>query len=312
LRLPPNRYAVKLAEKLLANTSERALFLTALTEGKSARPALLWMQSSEQVDAPFSVTQNSERPPWQPEFIDALIKQQTDTKQQTERPGKHALHDAGAYYCLDLSSVFEASGCLHLVNNKINRIIDVCASPGGKSLFAARALRPETLICNETIGKRVRALNSNLRRCQITATTTSLDPSVLADDHAASADLVLVDAPCSGQSLIARGMDVPGAFHPVTVNQCAGRQKRILAESARLLAPSNSTLIYSTCTYSLEENESVIRWFLKRNEAFRAIELPTHTAHQSAHADFPCYRLWPQEGFGAGGFVCALTNFSAL
>lgn len=283
----PNKYARKLAQKLAPDPDA---FLEALEAGTSTRPSVLWLRDSD--PSPFTPLPAA---PWQPGFVEAVAP--------TERPGRHPLHDDGAYYCLDLSSVFEASALCGLPTGGL--VVDVCAAPGGKTIFAHRALAPERLIANEVIGKRLGALTGNLRRCGVPAQTRNADPSVLAQEFAGLAQVVLVDAPCSGQSLLARGQDNPGAFHPVNVNACANRQKRILAESVGLLAPGGS-LLYSTCTYAREENEDVLTWLLERFPALVAQELPQHRAHRSPHAPFPCYRLWPQEGFGAGGFVALL------
>jgi 16S rRNA C967 or C1407 C5-methylase (RsmB/RsmF family) len=281
-----SRYATKLAEKLLPE-SEREAFLSALAAGESARPALLW-RSERPEPSPFAPLPPA---PWQPEFVDALAP--------GERAGRHELHADGAYYCLDLSSVFET---VPLVGLSARSVLDVCASPGGKSLLAWRMLAPERLVCNEVIGKRHGALTGNLRRCGVSAEITRLDPSALEG----SFDLVLVDAPCSGQSLLARGQESPGCFHPVNVGSCAGRQKRILIESARCVAPGGF-LLYSTCTFSRDENEAVIEWLLSRRPELSALEVPALEAHRSPHTEFPAYRLWPHDGFGAGGFTCLLT-----
>ncbi len=284
----PNKYARKLAAKLAPDPDA---FLAALTEGKSTRPSVLWLQ-----DPALSPFESLPSAPWQPEFVQAVAP--------SERPGRHALHDEGAYYCLDLSSVFEASALCGLPAGG-GTIVDVCAAPGGKTVFAHRALAPERLVANEVIGKRLGPLTGNLKRCKVPAETRCADPSRLADELAGLADIVLVDAPCSGQSLLARGQDNPGAFHPVNVNSCANRQKRIIAESVRLLAPGGY-LLYSTCTYAKEENEEVLEWLLTRHPELSACELEKHTDYRSPHALFPCYRLWPQDGFGAGGFVALL------
>ncbi|WP_394796066.1 RsmB/NOP family class I SAM-dependent RNA methyltransferase [Armatimonas sp.] len=285
----PNKYARKLAAKLAPDPEG---FLTALTEGKSARPAVLWLGDS--AESPFTSLPPA---PWQPEFVQAVAP--------AERPGRHALHDEGAYYCLDLSSVFEASALCGLPTG--GTVVDVCAAPGGKTVFAHRALAPERLIANEVIGKRLGPLTGNLKRCAVPAETRCADPARLAEEFAGQARVVLVDAPCSGQSLLARGQDNPGAFHPINVNSCANRQKRILAESVRLLA-LGGFLLYSTCTYAKEENEDVISWLRVRFPELAPQELPAHELHRSPHADFPCYRLWPETGFGAGGFLTLLKH----
>jgi 16S rRNA C967 or C1407 C5-methylase (RsmB/RsmF family) len=285
----PNKYARKLATKL---ASDPDAFLEALEAGKSARPAVLWLRAEAHLESPFATLPPA---PWQPAYVQAMV--------EGERPGRNPLHDDGAYYCLDLSSVFEASALCGLPTG--GTVVDVCAAPGGKAIFAHRALAPERLIANEVIGKRLGPLTGNLRRCQVPAQTRCADPAKLAEELAGQASVVLVDAPCSGQSLLARGQDNPGAFHPVNVNACANRQKRILAESVRLLAPGGA-LLYSTCTYAREENEEVVSWLLARFPELVAQELPPHAAHRSEQTEFPCYRLWPQEGFGAGGFVALL------
>ena len=117
-----------------------------------------------------------------------------------------------------------------------------------------------------------------------------------------SVDLVLVDAPCSGQSLLAKGQKVPGCFHPVTLQRNASRQKRILAAAATLVRPGGH-LAYMTCTYAPEENEQVGRWFQKKFPDFQPQRVPPLAAYQSPLCDWPCYRLWPQLGLGAGAFT---------
>lgn len=286
-----NKYARKLAEQLVPE-EQRVAFLEALEQGSASRPAVLWLQERPEGGAPFQTLAPTA---WQPDFVDSIAP--------GERPGRHSLHDAGAYYCLDLSSVFEASVLGGLPAG--GTVVDVCAAPGGKAIFAWRALQPERLIANEVIGKRLGALHGNLRRCGVPAETRNADPTALAAELAGQAAVVLVDAPCSGQSLLARGQDNPGAFHPVTVGGCAGRQKRILAESRELVA-TDGYLVYSTCTYSREENEGIIAWFLGHFPEFEAIDVPSHRAYLSPHAPFPTYRLWPGTGAGAGGFVAVL------
>jgi 16S rRNA C967 or C1407 C5-methylase (RsmB/RsmF family) len=119
--------------------------------------------------------------------------------------------------------------------------------------------------------------------------------------------VVIVDAPCSGQSLLAKGAKAPGCFHPVTINKNANRQKRILANAAQLVAPQGY-LAYMTCTYSVEENEQVIEWLLERFPRLRPVVIPHLATHQSSLSSLPCYRLWPQTGLGAGAFTILLQN----
>jgi 16S rRNA C967 or C1407 C5-methylase (RsmB/RsmF family) len=236
---------------------------------------------------------------WQPEFVDRVLPQQ--------RPGRTAEHEAGAYYCLDTSSIFAAVP-MRLVPGEPRLVIDVCAAPGGKAIFSWRALRPRQIVCNEVIKKRTAQLIANLSRCHThPVMVLSRDSAWFAQRLTDSADLVIVDAPCSGQSLVARGKRSPGGFHRATINMNSNRQKRILANSAKLLAPGGH-LAYMTCTYSLQENERVITWLRRKFPQFAIKEVPTLAKYQSHLADFPCYRLWPQQGIGAGAFTAILQN----
>jgi len=164
------------------------------------------------------------------------------------------------------------------------------------------------LISNEVINKRVGMLIGNLKRCQIApAQVLSLDPSILAAAIPASADVVLVDAPCTGQSLLAKGEAAPGCFHPVSIKHNAKRQRRILANASRLVVPGGY-LAYMTCAFSEAENERVCRWFTRRFPHFAPQTIDPLLAFQSHLTDLPCYRMWPQSGLGAGAFTMLFRN----
>ncbi|PHK09514.1 RsmB/NOP family class I SAM-dependent RNA methyltransferase, partial [Nostoc linckia] len=236
---------------------------------------------------------------WQPQFIDRL--------QLGEKPGQHPLHEKGYFYCLDFSSVFAASTLL-TIPQPVDLIFDMCAAPGGKSIFAWKALQPDLLISNEVIGKRLGMLISNFKRCNISSSTVvNRDSSIFAETIPASSNLVIVDAPCTGQSLLAKGEKAPGCFHPTAINKSANRQKRIIANSAKLVAPQGY-LAYITCTYSPEENEQVCEWLLERFPDFQAVEVSHLTKYQSHLTTIPCYRMFPQDGLGAGAFTVLFKN----
>ena len=295
----PSRLLTKLSQRLFADPTEQAAFCDRLTHPQPLHPSILWRD-----DPPDPHPFGCEPPlPWQPSFCDRLTLGQ--------QPGKHPLHDQGAFYCLDFSSIFAATPLLTVrdrLGEGVACAIDVCAAPGGKSLFAWKALRPERLISNEVIGKRIGALQSNLKRCRIQpAHITQLDTQVLAEQIPHTTQVAIVDAPCSGQSLIAKGGKAPGCFHPVTINANANRQKRILANSAQLIA-GQGYLLYMTCTYSPDENEQVVDWFLSRFPHFQAVPVSVLQAYQSHLTEIPCYRLFPQSGLGAGAFTVLLHN----
>jgi 16S rRNA C967 or C1407 C5-methylase (RsmB/RsmF family) len=292
---PPSQLLIKLSQKLFQATATQDAFVQSLMDPQAYPSCILWLKPRPDA-MPFAV-----EPPlfWQPEFVDRLAVGST--------PGAHPLHEAGHYYCLDFSSVFAASVLMALPTHP-RVAIDVCAAPGGKSIFMWRSHQPHQLICNETIGKRVGMLIGNLKRCGVNpAIALSTDPSHLALRLSQTADLVVVDAPCSGQSLLAKGGKAEGCFHPRMIKQNAQRQKRILANAAQLVAPGGH-LIYTTCTFAPEENEQVGQWLLRKFPPFEARPVEHLTAYQSHLTDLPCYRMWPQTKLGAGAFAMVLHN----
>jgi 16S rRNA C967 or C1407 C5-methylase (RsmB/RsmF family) len=292
---PASQLLIKLSQKLFSDAADQDAFVRALTDPQPYPSCILWLKPRPD-EMPFAVAPPL---PWQPEFVDRLAVGST--------PGSHPLHEAGHYYCLDFSSVFAASVLMTLPQNP-RVAIDVCAAPGGKSIFAWRSLQPKQLICNETIGKRVGMLIGNLKRCGVNpAIALSTDPSHLALRLPQTADLVIVDAPCSGQSLLAKGGKAEGCFHPVTIKQNAQRQKRILANAAQLVAPGGF-LLYTTCTFAPEENEQVGQWLLRKFPQFESRPVKHLMAYQSHLTDIPCYRIWPQSHLGAGAFAILFEN----
>ena len=291
----PSNLLLKLSRRLFADLVEREKFIQALIEPQAFNPCILWCK-----DKPETLPFATETPtPWQPAFVDRLS---LDAK-----PGKHFLHNEGYYYCLDFSSVFAASPLLTLPQS-LNLVVDICAAPGGKSVFARIALEPKQLVANEVIGKRLGMLTSNLKRCQIQPVSVmSRDPSVLAETFSHTSQLAIVDAPCTGQSLLAKGEKAPGCFHESLINKNANRQKRIIANSAQIVAPQGY-LAYMTCTYSPDENEQVCEWFLKRFPQFKAVNVLHLADYQSHLTTIPCYRMFPQYKLGAGAFTALFQN----
>lgn len=291
----PSNLLIKLSRRLFTDPSSQEQFITALTQPQTFHPSILWCREKPD-ELPFL----GERPTnWQPDFIDRLA---LDTK-----PGQSPLHNQGFYYCLDFSSVFAAS-ILLAIPSPVKVVFDMCAAPGGKGIFAWRLFQPELLISNEVIGKRLGMLISNLKRCQIQpSVVVNRDSSVLAENFAQTSDLVIVDAPCTGQSLLAKGEKAVGCFHPANINQCANRQKRIIANSAKIVAPQGY-LAYMTCTYSPEENEEVCQWLMKKFPHFQAIEIEHLRDYRSHLTNLPCYRIFPQDKLGTGAFTALFKN----
>lgn len=293
------RFQQKLARELFAHDEPgQKSFLATLTKQDAEQKALLWL-SDRLASSPF---ESLDKPAWVPGFVQCPA--------EADGCGRHQLHQQGSYYIMDLSSVFCCAPLTGLSLTKNRIIFDMCSAPGGKGIFAFRLLKPAFLFCNELIEKRIGALHSNLKRCSLPAVAIcNSDPSFFGRHYPGLAELVLADVPCSGQSLFARGFDASGCFHPATINKNSNRQKRILAEALKLVAPGGY-LLYSTCTYSKKENEQVIAWALKKFRNFEPCRVEILQDFESRLVDFPCYRLFPHQGMGSGGFCCLLRNTS--
>ncbi|MFB2768458.1 RsmB/NOP family class I SAM-dependent RNA methyltransferase [Pelatocladus sp. BLCC-F211] len=291
----PSNLLLKISKHLFKDLENQENFVEALIKPKPFLPCILWCQEKPE-NIHFIVETSIS---WQPSFIERLS---LGTK-----PGQHPLHEEGYFYCLDFSSVFAASILLE-ITQPIQVIFDMCAAPGGKSIFAWKLLQPDLLISNEVIGKRLGMLISNLKRCQISPSiVVNRDSSIFAESIPLSSDLVIVDAPCTGQSLLAKGEKAPGCFHPSAINKSANRQKRIIANSAQIVSPQGY-LAYMTCTYSPEENEEVCEWLLRKFPQFQAVEVSHLKDYQSHLTKIPCYRMFPQDGLGAGAFTVLFKN----
>ena len=284
--------------RVLSDETEREALVSAIEQGSHGMSAVAWLRSEPTTGV---YKHHAERPEWLPTWIDVVA--------ESERPGRMPEHDAGEMYVLDLSSTFALAPLATLQSThqaSVQCILDVCAAPGGKGILAWRYCKPQLIIANEVIRKRTAQLIANYQRCAIDpAMVCSCDPGLLATLIPNKADLVIVDAPCSGQSLVLKGMAAPGAFHPATIAMNERRQRRILANSA-VTVRSGGFLLYATCTFSREENEDNVEWLLKKFPEFSAVEVPTLKPYQSTLHDLPTYRLFPFQGFGAGAFVALL------
>ncbi|WBS99764.1 RsmF rRNA methyltransferase first C-terminal domain-containing protein [Lacticaseibacillus paracasei] len=194
------------------------------------------------------------------------------------------------------------------------RVLDLCAAPGGKSTQLACYLGDTgLLVSNEINGPRSKVLSGNLERWgtrQILVTNN--DPDTLAKAWPQMFDRILVDAPCSGEGMFRKDPDAIQYWHADYPAQCAERQKQILKAAVKMLAPGG-TLIYSTCTFSPEEDEQIIAWLLANN-AFTLTPIkqyPGMEAGRPAWADgnpelAKTVRLFPHRLRGEGHFVAKL------
>ncbi len=227
------------------------------------------------------------------------------------RPGLHPWHAAGAFYLQEAS----AMAPVELLDPRPGeRILDLCAAPGGKSTQIAGKLAGEgLLVCNEINPKRAAVLASNVERLGVAnALVLNEHPARLAERFPGFFDRILVDAPCSGEGMFRKHDAAFEDWSPETVAMCARRQAEILDCAARMLRPGGR-LVYSTCTFSPEENEGSVAGLLARNPEF-TVEAPEALCFAPGRPEWAggapalarCFRLWPHRLRGEGHFAAVL------
>ncbi len=229
-----------------------------------------------------------------------------------QRPGLHPFHEAGAYYLQEPSAMAPA---VLLDPQPGERILDLCAAPGGKTTqIAAKMAGRGLLVCNEIHPKRARILSSNIERLGISnALVLNEHPAKLEGRFAGFFDRILVDAPCSGEGMFRKEAAAVSDWSRETVEMCAARQGEILSSAAKMLRPGGR-LVYSTCTFSPEENEGVISQFLRSHPDFSVEEVsaPWFSPARPQWLDAPAenlehtFRLWPHKLRGEGHYAAVL------
>lgn len=211
---------------------------------------------------------------------------------------------AGAYYVQEASSMFLHEALRQSVDfSKALKVLDLCAAPGGKSTLLASLLNAESLlVANEVIRTRAAPLRENLERwgCPNVA-VTSAEADEFAEKLPDWFDVVVADAPCSGEGMFRKDPDAVGEWSPAHVQLCAGRQRRILAAAVATLAPGG-ILAYSTCTYNHAENAENAAWLA---EEFGMKPLKTNTLPEwgIVGTDGGGLQFFPHRVRGEGFFI---------
>ena len=222
------------------------------------------------------------------------------------KPGRHPLHEAGAYYIQEPSAMAPAE---YLDIRSGDIVLDLCAAPGGKSTQIAGKLNGTgLLISNEIVPARAKILSENIERMGIkNAIVTNEAPARLAAFFPAYFDKIMVDAPCSGEGMFRKNETACEEWSPKQVELCAIRQREILDCAAKMLKPGGR-MVYSTCTFSTEENEETIMAFLSAHTNFTLLEVPKTPGMADGLTDGtkPCIRLFPHLIEGEGHFVAVL------
>lgn len=194
--------------------------------------------------------------------------------------GAHAYHFAGLYYSQEPSAMSVAP----LLEVKPGeKVLDLCAAPGGKSTQLAQAMRGEgVLVCNEINRERARVLSQNVERLGVTnAVVLNSSPEFLAPWLRGYFDKILVDAPCSGEGMFVKNKkEALENWSEANVAACAARQKNILSSAAEML-DGGGRLVYSTCTFAPAEDEEQIRNFLADHPDFALLSQKKLYPHES-------------------------------
>lgn len=247
---------------------------------------------------------------------------------EEDRPGKHLHYYLGLYYIQEPSAMLPAE---LLDVRPGHRVLDLCAAPGGKSTQLAGKLGSRgLLVTNDNAAERTKALAKNVERAgAANAVVTNEEPARLANVFGAYFDRVLVDAPCSGEGMFRKDEEMVREWerHPDTVRRYAAMQRDILREAAKLVAPGGK-LLYSTCTFSPEENEGSIALFLAEHPDFSVepISAPPEWGFGPGRPDWltpegtagltgerlaslaGTIRVWPHRSRGEGHYAALLAR----
>ena len=231
-----------------------------------------------------------------------------------ERAGNLPLHHAGAYYVQDPSAMATVAALPFPLDG--SRVLDLCAAPGGKTTaLAARIGDGGLLVSVEIVASRARALLSNVERMGLANTVVlNTDPPSVASMFDRYFDLVVVDAPCSGEGMFRKYPEAAAEWSPAGVEAAAARSRLILEDAAVTVAEGGH-LLFSTCTFSEEENEETVTTFLAAHPEFRIVPITPavaaitadgiHRPHRPADIGLT-RRYYPHLAPGEGQYIALL------
>lgn len=226
--------------------------------------------------------------------------------------GKSLDHVTGWIYSQEPSAMFVGE----VVNPKPGeRVLDLCAAPGGKSTHLIAKMRDQgLLVANEIFKKRAQVLASNLERWG-TRNTVVLNerPDTLEEHFPAFFDRILVDAPCSGEGMFRKEPAGIEYWNPDYPAECANRQRKILQSALKMLK-AGGTLVYSTCTFAPEEDEQNIAWLLKEFPALEMVTIKKYPGMDEGRPEWAdgnpelqkAVRMFPHHIKGEGHFIAKL------
>lgn len=222
-----------------------------------------------------------------------------------ERPAKHPYYHAGLYY-LQEPSAMSPGEILPIQPGE--RVLDVCAAPGGKSTQLGARLQGEgLLVANDISAGRAKVLLKNVERFGIrNSVVMSEPPERLEKCFSDFFDKVLIDAPCSGEGMFRKEPDMVKSWNKEMLSFCQNEQEKIMESCAKMLRPGGM-ILYSTCTFAVEENERTIARFLEKHEEFSLVPIEKKYGFTPGVGELHhCARLYPHKIKGEGHFLALL------
>jgi len=218
------------------------------------------------------------------------------------------LFHAGTYYVQEASSMFIEQVFRKYYSEKDIKVLDLCAAPGGKSTHIASLISKNSLlVSNEVIRNRANILSENITKAGYPNTIVTNNDSAEIGNMESFFDVVLVDAPCSGEGMFRKDNDAIKEWSLSNVKLCMERQRRILSDVWNALKP-DGILIYSTCTYNRNENEDNVLWVRDNLDAeiLDIQPMDEWNISRSYDKDIPAYHFFPHKIKGEGFFISVL------
>ena len=222
--------------------------------------------------------------------------------------GKSPFFSCGLYYIQEPSAMLVA----HFLDiQKDDYILDMCGAPGGKTCFVASKLSQQGLmIANDINPLRASILSENIERFGLSNTiVTNCDPVKLETKFTGFFDKIILDAPCSGEGMFRKLDQAITTWSPKKVVECAHIQRNLI-NSAYQMLKENGILIYSTCTYSLEENEQQVDYMVNELN-MKLLDIKTQPGMAPGYQNDQVVRMYPHLNQGEGQFIALLQKQSA-
>ncbi len=225
-----------------------------------------------------------------------------------ERPkyAQHPYWHAGGFYVQEASSMFLSYALQQLLPlQETLCVLDACAAPGGKSTLMASLLSNNSvLVSNEVIKSRVNVLQENIVKWGNTNSIITNSDTQQFGKLPPFFDCIVVDAPCSGSGLFRKDAQAMNEWSENNVQLCSERQQRIVSNLIPALK-NNGVLIYSTCSYSVEENEMMVNWLCEKHQ-LETVHMEVPAAWNIVNSQEGCYRFYPYLVKGEGFFIALL------